>query len=91
MDKSPDIIRWVIDRMVEHDSRITADLALQVEREARAHWGGQAVGYIARRCAADQPDPDQVRQDYATARTVQDVANRHGINRRSVYKLLRKP
>lgn len=90
MSKAPDIISWVIARMLAHDDSITQELALTVEREARAEWGGQSIPYIAKRCAADQPDPEAVRSDYARTGAVGDVTRRHGISRAHMYRLLRK-
>lgn len=89
--RGADIIRWVIDRMLAHDDSITQDLALTVEREARAEWGGQSIPYIAKRCAADQPDAAAVRNDFERAGSVDEVAKRHGISRAHMYRLLRKP
>ena len=89
--KEPDIIRWVLDRMLAHDASITPELALTVEREARAEWGGRSIGYVAKRCAADMPNADAVLTDYARADTVDQVARRHGISRATLYRLVRKP
>lgn len=88
--RSTDIIRWVIDRMLAHDDSITQELALTVEREARAEWGGQSIAYIAKRCAADRPSPADVQQDYARMQDVREVARRHGIGRSQVYNLLKR-
>lgn len=75
--KDPDIIRWVIDRMLAHDASISADMALVVEREARAEWGGRSIGYIAKRCAADMPDPEAVLTDYTRAQPTERVHGGH--------------
>lgn len=53
-DAGPDVIRWVIDCMMQHDRRITPAVADTVEREARAYWGGTSVSYIAKSSAADR-------------------------------------
>lgn len=49
-----DIIRWVIDCMVRHAPDIKPEIALAVERECRAEWGGQRVDYIAKACTVDR-------------------------------------
>lgn len=90
MSKGPDIIRWVIDRMLAHDDSISQELALTVEREARAEWGGQSIPYIAKRCAADQADPEAVRSDYQRIGDAGEVTRRHGISRAHLYRLIRK-
>jgi|GEM_PF-5565287 hypothetical protein len=88
---SNDIIRWVIDRMIAHEESITQELALTVEREARREWGGQTIPYIAKTCAADRPDPVAIRRDLDRQPNVGTVAQRHGISRRTLYRLISKP
>ena len=53
-DAAPDVIRWVLDRMMAHHRSITPELALVVEREARARWGGRRVEYVAKSCQAER-------------------------------------
>ena len=47
---SKDIIRWVIDCMLRHNDSITHEIALTVERESRAEWGGQRIEYVRKTC-----------------------------------------
>lgn len=94
-----DVIRWVIERMLAHEDSITQELALTVEREARTEWGGQRIDYIAKHCAADKPkrtgppaDPvpaDAVR-DYIAGRPLIEIESSHGINRRTLYRSLKR-
>lgn len=86
--KGTDIIRWVIDRMLAHDDSITQELALTVERESRIEWGGQSIDYIPKVCAADRPDPEALRQDLARGADARQVAQRHGISRATLYRLV---
>lgn len=90
-ERGTDIIRWVIDRMLAHDDSITQELALTVEREARIEWGGQSIDYIAKTCAADRPNPEAVRRDFEREANARQVAQRHGISRRTLYRMLNKP
>lgn len=53
MRRRQDVIVWVIDRLMAHEPRIRPELALTVEREARAEWGGRRIDYIAKTCAVD--------------------------------------
>lgn len=87
--KGTDIIRWVIDRMLAHEDSITQDLALTVEREARAEWGGDTV-YIVKTCASDGPDTQAVLQDYAQNKPVGEITRRHGISRAGLYRLIKR-
>lgn len=48
-----DVIRWTIDRLMTHAPSVTPTMALTVEREARAVWGGQRIDYIRKTCSAD--------------------------------------
>lgn len=104
-DSPPDLIRWVIDRMMLHDERITRETAIAVEREARAHWGGTTVGYVAKSCASDRAhssggrarhdrpdapaDARAVLRDYL-AMPVEQAAKRHGISRATLYRLIKR-
>lgn len=91
--RDTDIIRWVIDCMMAHEPAITPEQALSVEREARAEWGGQRVGYIVRTCAADRqagPDPEALRQAVAANLPARQVASSAGISRRTLYRLIKR-
>lgn len=87
--KGTDIIRWVIDRMLAHDDSITQELALTVERESRAEWGGDTV-YIAKTLACDAPDAQAVLQDYVQNTPVREITRRHGISRAYLYKVIKR-
>lgn len=100
MTRRIDIIRWVIDRMMAHEDSITQELALTVEREARAEWGGQRIDYIAKTCAADTEarralqgakavPPDAV-QDYLAGKPLPEIESEHGISRRTLYRSLKR-
>ena len=90
-DRTRDVIRWVIERMMAHEDSITQELALIVEREARIEWGGQRIDYIARRCRSDPPDPAAVVQDYASSSLpAEEVAQRHGISRATLYRMVKQ-
>lgn len=93
-ERGPDIIRWVIDRMAQQCDQVTPELALQVEREARAEWGGQKVGPIAKHCDADRdlgsPAPlHPAVRDYTANHPVPVILDRHGISRATLYRLLK--
>ena len=92
-----DIIRWVIDRMLAHDESITQELALTVEREARAEWGGQRIDYVPKECdrkAARKPlSPDAQRAVYAAglgSEPTGRIVREHGISRSTLYRLMKR-
>lgn len=94
-----DIIRWVIDRMMAHEDSITQELALRVELEARAEWGGQRIEYIAKtmdRRAGPAPklaleaEAQAYRQMLTTEKPMQELASEHGVSRRTMYNLIKR-
>lgn len=95
-----DIIRWVIERMMAHEDSITQELALTVEREARAEWGGQRIDYIAKTCAADveerrrlqgaKPVPQEAVADYVAGQPMPEIELKYGISRRTLYRGLKR-
>lgn len=96
---SKDIIRWVIDCMLAHDDSITQELALTVEREARAEWGGRSVDYIRKACDHDRRGgrrplpPDAARTAYEaglSAAPTDRVLQDHGISRATLYRMLKR-
>jgi hypothetical protein len=99
LTRRPDIIRWVIERMMAHEDSITQELALTVERECRAEWGGQRIDYVAKTCAADKPTrngpapgvvPPQAVQDYIAGRPLPEITASHGISRATLYRGLKR-
>jgi hypothetical protein len=97
---SKDIIRWVIDRMMAHDDSITQELALTVEREARAEWGGQSIAYVRKSCDGDRKaarrplDPaaaEAVYQAGLTSAPTDHVLQTHGVSRATLYRLMKRP
>lgn len=100
MRKGPDIIRWVIERMMAHEDSITQDLALTVEREARREWGRQRIDYIAQHCVGDvearrraqgakEVPPEAVRA-YINNEPMASIEVEHGISRRTLYRALKR-
>lgn len=99
---SRDIIRWVIDCMMRHDDSITQELALVVERESRAEWGGQRIDYVAKTCQSERNGhagrppiaPDVARRAHAdalaSAEPTDRIAARHGVSRATLYRLYKK-
>lgn len=93
-----DIIKWIVDRMLAHDDSITQELALTIEREARAEWGGQRIDYIAKHCgqarAGRQGLPTEVRQAVYQAgvsdQSTASITAEHGISRATLYRLLKR-
>ncbi len=99
MSRGPDIIRWVIDRFLAHDDSITQELALTIEREARAEWGGQRIDYVAKFCEADrpgrtrqarQPLPEEAVRDYLAGTPLPEITSRHGVSRATLYRGLKR-
>lgn len=100
MSRGPDIIRWVIERMMAHEDSITQELALTVEREARLEWGGQRIDYVAKHCQADvearrraqgaKEVPQQAFQDYIGGAPLAHIEAQHGISRRTLYRALKR-
>jgi DNA invertase Pin-like site-specific DNA recombinase len=93
-----DIIRWVIDAMLEEmASPIADDLALRVERRARAEWGGQRIEYVPRTIERKRPGrlPPEAHQQViddvlSSAEPMNALAERHGVSRRTIYRLLKR-
>ena len=94
---SKDIIRWVIDCMISHDDSITQELALTVEREARAEWGGREE-YIHKAIHGDRrggrrplpPDADRTAYEAGLSAAPTDrVLQDHGISRATLYRRMK--
>lgn len=92
-----DIIRWVIDRMLAHDDSITQELALTVEREARAEWGGQRIDYIAKTMDRRRPNklpPEAEGQAYRAAldsgAPMAALEQEFGVSRATMYRLIKR-
>lgn len=84
--KGPDIIRWVIDWMLANDDSITQEMALRCERAARAEWGGDSVGYIAKTCRADsQALLQQAAAAVRAGTPVSEAARKAGVGRSTLY------
>lgn len=66
-----------------------ADIIGLVEREAKIEFGGQRVTVSPPRA-----DPERkaaaITRDYLSGADVDDVASRHGISRRTMYRYLKR-
>lgn len=92
----PDIIRWVIERMLAHDDSISQEMALLVEREARAEWGGEKH-YVHK--AVDRRDgrkplaPEAERAVYEagiSSTPTEAIIQQHGVSRATLYRLMKR-
>ncbi len=88
MGDETDIVRDIIDRFVCAVPEISVECAYRIEQDVRARWGGGHV-YIAR-------DPDRHARQEAVVHAwrngvpVQQVVTSLGIDRSTVYRLLRR-
>lgn len=89
-----DIIGWVVDWLLANETAITEDLIATFERESRAEWGGQEVrvwktsdGKAGRR---RHYDAQQAYADGMSKLPDQAVMEKHGISRRTLYRLLKR-
>lgn len=97
-----DIVRWVIDCMVRHVPGITPELALTVERECRAEWGGQSAGYIAKTCSSAREQrparrgamPSRVERMPGESRPANpapsELQGADGMSRAALYRMLKR-
>ena len=86
----PDIVRWLIDWMLANGGAVTEEMALRAERAARAEWGGQTIGYVAKQVDADRQR--RIREAAKAAkdgRPVIEAARAHGIGRSTLYRALK--
>lgn len=95
-----DIIRWVIECAMRHDDSITQELALVIERECRAEWGGQRIEYVPKHVTSTsrggRPPTDAAVAARAVSAVVRggrspsDVASDMGVSRTTMYELLKQ-
>lgn len=92
-----DIIRWTIEWFVANDAAFTEELALRYERESRAEWGGvdnRPWKTPEGRNGRPRKLPDEAaafRDALASpAAPLEAVAERHGVSRRTMYRLLKR-
>ena len=91
MSRGPDIIRWIIDRMLAHEDSITQELALTVEREARIEWGGQRIDYVAKHCQADvEARRKSAVRSYIDGQSFDQIQGATGVSRSALYRSLKK-
>jgi len=68
-----------------------ADIFNLVDAEVRRDWGGERA-YISKTCERDLMDScrrnAQIRQAWKTGESIQIIADRHGIHRSTVYRII---
>lgn len=87
-----DIIRDIIRRIQTAEEagqrRLDADLARQVEQEARQMWGGSKIH------VAVKPDPNErasrVQRAYLQGQRLAEIAREEGVARRTVIRIVRR-
>lgn len=92
-----DIVRDVLDRLMQHEPCITEEVALRVEREVRAHWGGEEVR-IAKtvdrkvgRPSVSQAVASEIFKDWLIGNeSTSEVTRKHRISRATLYRLMKK-
>lgn len=88
---SGDIIRWMLDWMLANETSITEEMALRAEMAAREEWGGQEVGYIARKPqSARRAVMDAALAEIDAGATPAEVAKRHEIDPATLARELRR-
>lgn len=93
-----DVIRWVLDRMIELHGSIRPEVAAAIEREARAEWGGKSINYVPKYLATDrksrrQLHPDVVRQACEMSRggaSTDEVVEKFGLSSSSLHRLMKR-
>ena len=84
-----DIVRCIIDWMMQHEPSITEQLALECEREIRREWGGERP-YIAADAKRQPHVRDKVISDALTDTPTPEILRRHGISRSTMYRMLKR-
>ena len=88
LDSDADIVEIIIRRAQAEG--LDADAAHQIERAIRAEYGGLRVRIPKKK---KHPTSEERRQAYAdglTAMPTGDVAEKHGISRATLYRLMKR-
>ena len=84
-----DIVADIVGRAVR--AGLAPEHANAIEREARAHWGGDRP-YIAHRSGADQSARNNaIRREHARGERVEYLERKYQLSRRRIYAILGQP
>lgn len=91
LDPEPDLLLVVIQRVRAKVPTLTDEQAQAIEAEARAELGGLRVRIAKRRKhLTDEQRAAITREAITTAASDQDLVQRHGINRATLYRYIKR-
>jgi hypothetical protein len=86
----PDPIRDLVQRLVaasRSEGGLTDEVALAIEDAFRQYYAGEHI-YVVKRLKLDGEDLNRMRDSYLKE-PAETVADRHGISRRHLYRLMK--
>lgn len=87
---APDIIRGILEMVAEVCPGFTRDFADMVENRARHEYGGEVQRYIAKNPPPNEEARQAAVQEARRSGRVREAAEKHGISRATIYRLLKK-
>jgi DNA invertase Pin-like site-specific DNA recombinase len=91
-----DIVAWLKEWLLANEDSITEELALRMEAAVRREWGGQEVRvWKTPEGRAGRPprvpyDAARAYSDGISIQPTEEVTERHGISRATLYRLVKR-
>lgn len=85
-----DIVAEFIRLAAQMCPSFTEDVAMQIEAQLRQTYGGTEPGYIAKTPESVEKRKRLARDEAMRSGRVVDAADKYGISRRTMYRLLKK-
>lgn len=84
-----DLLHLVLEISARGDGTFTEQNALQVEQQIRHQYGGDEV-YVQKTGMVVEMRKRQALEEVAQGKPLAEVSKRHGISRRTMYRLMEK-
>jgi DNA invertase Pin-like site-specific DNA recombinase len=85
-----DFVSYVVKLVAKICPSLDAQAALELEDQIRQDWGGNEVGYIAKKRPITPEKKAKAIQEYIEGQDVKEIKKHTGISRTSLYRHLKK-
>lgn len=89
MSNGGDIVHRFMELLSQHQPSFSEEIAFQIERQIRHEYGGEET-YIAKTPSEIKKRKEKALQAVKNGDKPVDAADRNGISRRTMYRLLEK-
>jgi hypothetical protein len=89
-EEKKDFVSYIVTLVEKFCPGMDHDKALELEDQIRQDWGGEEVGYVAKKRRISAEAKAQAIEEYKAGEQLPEIRNHTGVSRATLYRNLKK-